>query len=110
MPTLTRKRVEQVRATDVHFIDNMLSVSLSDGRELSIPMQQVEWLQWLLKATPEQRAKWSFEPGGFAIYWEELDDGIELCHLLDMKPLVLSRKNGKMSRSTDQRKSVLELT
>ena len=70
MPTIKRKAAEQVRATHVHFIDNMLAVSLSDGRKLSIPMEQVEWLQWLLNATPEQRGKWSLEPGGFAIYWE----------------------------------------
>jgi len=35
-----------------------------------------------------QRANWSLEPGGYAIYWPDLDDGIEVCHLLDMQPLV----------------------
>jgi hypothetical protein len=44
-------------------------------------------LKWLAKATPEQRAKWTIEPGGFAIYWEELDDGIEISHLLSMRAL-----------------------
>ena len=41
----------------------------------------------LEKATPEQRAKWKIEPGGFAIYWEDLDDGIEISHLLSMQAL-----------------------
>jgi hypothetical protein len=47
----------------------------------------VEWLNWLVKATPEQRANWSIEPNGFAIYWEDLDDGIEVRHLMKMQPL-----------------------
>jgi len=87
MITLANKIAEQVGATDVRFIGNVLLVSLSDGREISVPMERVVWLNWLVKATPAQRAKWSIEPNGFAIYWEELDDGIEITHLLEMQPL-----------------------
>jgi hypothetical protein len=36
---------------------------------------------------PRQRANWKLEPGGYAIYWEDLDDGIEVCHLLDLQPI-----------------------
>jgi hypothetical protein len=70
----------------VRFDKNLLHVSLSDGREISIPIDQVEWLRWLVNATDEQRARWSLEPGGFAIYWEDLDDGIEVSRLLDLQP------------------------
>jgi len=87
MDTLASKIIEEVGATDVHFVGNTLCVSLSDGREISVAIDRVEWLDWLAKATPEQRAKWSLEPGGFAIYWEELDDGIEVRHLLRMQPI-----------------------
>ena len=87
MLTLANKVKKQVYVTGVRFIGNILYVSLSDGREISLPMEHVEWLQWLVRATPEQRAKWSIEPGGDAIYWEELDDGIEICHLLEMQPI-----------------------
>jgi len=45
-------------------------------------------LHWLAKATPAQQKNWTLEPNGFAIYWEELDDGIEISHLLGMKALV----------------------
>ncbi|MFQ5639033.1 MAG: DUF2442 domain-containing protein [bacterium] len=86
--TLTNEITEQVRATDVRFENEILNVSLSDGREVSNPIDTVEWLDWLHKATPEQRNRWSIEPGGFAIYWENLDDGIEICHLLNTQPLV----------------------
>ncbi|MCL0030062.1 DUF2442 domain-containing protein [Dehalococcoidia bacterium] len=87
MATLVSKVVEEVGAVDVHFVGNTLCVSLGDGREISVGIDQVDWLDWLAKATPEQRAKWSLEPGGFAIYWEGLDDGIEIRHLLRMQPI-----------------------
>jgi hypothetical protein len=87
MIILANKATEQVGATAVRFIDNILLVSLSDGREVSLPIERIEWLNWLVKATPQQRSKWSIEPGGFAIYWDELDDGIEVRHLLEMQPL-----------------------
>lgn len=86
MPTLARK-VEQVGAEDVRFVDDTLVVALSDGREVSLRLSRVEWLRWLAKATPAQQANWVLEPGGFAIYWPELDDGIEVCHLLAIQPL-----------------------
>lgn len=73
---------EQVAATKVRFEGDILYISLSDGREISLPIDRIDWLKWLAKATPEQRANWSLEPGGYAIYWEDLDDGIEVCHIL----------------------------
>ncbi len=78
----------RVGATDVKFINSVLSITLTDGREINVPMDRVDWLAWLRNATVEQRSKWSLEPNGYAVYWEELDDGIEICHLLEMKPLV----------------------
>jgi hypothetical protein len=78
---------EQVTAINVRFEENNLYISLSDGREMNLPIKRIEWLNWLATATPEERANWSLEPGGYAIYWEDLDDGIEVCHILAMEPL-----------------------
>ena len=86
MPTLARE-VEQVGAENVRFIDDILIVTLTDGREIRIPLDRVGWLRWLAQAPPEKRTKWSIEPGGFAVYWDDLDDGIEVCHLLTMQPI-----------------------
>jgi hypothetical protein len=77
----------QVQAKSVRFEGNILHLLLSDRREISLPIDQMDWLKWLASATPEQRAKWSIEPGGFAVYWEELDDGLEIEHLLSLQPL-----------------------
>ena len=87
MPTSTPDSTMQVHATDVRFSGNQLHVSVSDGREVIVPIDRVDWLRWLAAATPEQRANWSLEPGGFAIYWNDLDDGVEICHLLGMQPV-----------------------
>jgi hypothetical protein len=87
MPTLTNKKAQTVFATGVRFDKNMLYVSLNDRREICLPFDRIDWLDWLAKATPEQRTNWSLESGGFAIYWDDLDDGIEVCHLLSMQPL-----------------------
>jgi hypothetical protein len=35
----------------------------------------------------EQRERWSLEPDGYAVYWEELDDGIEVQHILEAQPI-----------------------
>jgi hypothetical protein len=87
MNTLTAKTAEQVRAKSARVTANALRVRLDDGREVSVPFTGVPWLKWLAKATPKQRANWSLEPGGYAIYWPDLDDGIEVCHLLDTQPI-----------------------
>ena len=69
------------------FEGNSLRILLSDGCEISLPMDQMDWLKWLANATPEQRSRWTIEPRGFAVYWEELDDGFEIEHLLSLQPL-----------------------
>ncbi len=87
MATLPTSLAGVVQATGVRFEGDRLYVSLSDGREVSVPLDKVEWLRWLAQASPEQRARWSLEPDGFAVYWEDLDDGFEIAHLLALQPL-----------------------
>jgi hypothetical protein len=87
MPTLADNAVDRCQATGVRFTDDTLWVTLSDGREVGLPLERIAWLSWLAKATPEQRTKWTIEPGGYAIHWDELDDGIEVCHLLTMQSM-----------------------
>ncbi len=85
--TTLNKVTEQVRVVNVQFVGDVLHISLNDKRDVSVPIKHVSWLKWLSKATPEQRANWSIEPRGFAIYWDDLDDGFEICHLLGMQPV-----------------------
>jgi hypothetical protein len=71
-------------AVGVKIIAERLVVELSDGREVSIPLGHIPFLQ---QATPEARANWHLEPRGFAIYWPDLAEGLEVRHLLDPQPL-----------------------
>lgn len=68
-----------VLATDVRFADEALLVSLSDRREISVPM---EWFPRLRDATLEQRNKWRFIARGIGIHWEEIDEDIAVTTLL----------------------------
>ena len=61
-------------------------IDLCDGSEIPVSLSKFSWLNWLANASPEQKANWSSEPGGFAIYWPDLDDGIEVQHLLYLNP------------------------
>jgi hypothetical protein len=82
MTTLLAKPTAQVCATGIRFSGERLIVALNDGRELTVPYKKISWLKWLAAATPKQRTGWTLEPGGHAVYWSQLDDGFEVCHLL----------------------------
>ena len=87
MSTLAVKTMRQeVSAVGVRLAAEKVYIALSDGRELGLPLS-LPWLGWLARATPEQQARWSLEPRGFAVYWEELDDGIEVAPLLSQYPV-----------------------
>jgi len=87
MITSTNEVETLVQVKRIRFENDIIHITLSDEREISLPLDQLDWLKWLAKASPEQRKKWTIEPGGFAIYWEELDDGIEISHLLSSQVL-----------------------
>ena len=72
-------QINNASAVDVKFVQDKVVVELEDRREIGVPLSRFPFLE---KATPEQRGRWSLEPRGFAIYWPDLDDGIEVAHLL----------------------------
>jgi hypothetical protein len=83
----SKRKSESTMATDVRFEGDVLCITLIDACEIRVPLDKAPELSWLARATPEQRANWSLEPRGFAVYWEDLDDGIEICHLLSMQAI-----------------------
>ena len=56
-----------------------LRVTLTDGRDVSIP---TSWYAWLHDATAEQQADLSIIEGGLGLWWEQLDDGLSVPGLL----------------------------
>lgn len=70
--------VESLRVTD-----DTLSVNLSDGRTIAVPLA---WFPRLLQATPEERNHWRLIGKGRGIHWEDLDEDISVEGLLAGRP------------------------
>ncbi len=74
----------QVAAVAVRVTADRIYIELSDRREIGVPLARFAFLQ---RATPEALAHWEIEPRGFAVFWPELGDGLEVRYLLDTQPL-----------------------
>jgi len=72
-------RAVNVLATGIRFDAERLHVQLSDGREISVPL---EWFPSLRDATDEQRNKSRLIGKGVGIHWEDLDEDISVEGLL----------------------------
>jgi hypothetical protein len=70
-------------AENVTVTNDTLSVDLSDGRTISVPL---EWFPRLVHATPEERKTWRLIGRGQGIHWEDIDEDISVEGLLAGKP------------------------
>jgi hypothetical protein len=61
------------RVLDVQFTDDTLSVSLRDGRVITVPLV---WYPRLLNAAPAQRGNWKIAGGGYGIHWPDLNEDL----------------------------------
>lgn len=59
---------DAIGASDVKFDDDMLFIELNDGRQIGLPFRKIKWLSWFANANVAQRAKWTIEPYGYAIW------------------------------------------
>jgi hypothetical protein len=71
--------LQNTTATAVEISDDTLSVDLIDGRTVAVPLT---WYPRLLHASPEERANWRLIGRGEGIHWPELDEDIQVAHLL----------------------------
>lgn len=69
----------QARAQKVNITYEELIVDLDDGRTISVPLA---WFPRLMHGTPKERANWRLIGDGQGIHWPELDEDIEVRHLL----------------------------
>ena len=67
------------RGLDVAFTEDALSVSLRDGRVISVPLV---WYPRLLNAAPAQRKNWKIAGGGYGIHWPDIDEDLSTEGLL----------------------------
>jgi hypothetical protein len=76
------------RVLDVAFTDDALSVSLRDGRIVTVPLV---WYRRLLNATPAQRNNWKIAGGGYGLHWPEIDEDLSTEGLLRGAPAPKAR-------------------
>jgi len=77
-------------AEHVTVTEDTLSVDLSDGRTISVPLA---WFPRLLQGTRKERGNWRLIGKGYGIHWEDLDEDISIENLL------LGRASGESQSS-----------
>ena len=77
-------------AEEVTVTEDTLTVELSDGRTISVPL---DWYPRLVHATPEERNRWQLIGGGQGIHWPALDED------LSVEGLLAGRPSGESQRS-----------
>ena len=70
-------------AEELTVTKDTLSVNLSDGRTISVPLA---WFPRLLHATQQERDNWRFVGKGHGVHWEDLDEDISVEGLLAGRP------------------------
>ena len=81
--TISAIELEIPSVLDVQVSEDTLTVELSDGRRLSVP---IEWYPRLVYATPEERNHWRLIGRGEGIHWPDLDEDISIEGLLAGRP------------------------
>ena len=103
MPT-SMVEIEVPNAESVTVADDTLSVDLSDGRTISVPLA---WFPRLVHASQEERKNWKLIGKGQGIHWEDIDEDISVENLLVGRPSGESQTSFKKwlgERSTGQSK------
>jgi hypothetical protein len=70
-------------ADRVRIGEDSLTVDLSDGRRLSVPLG---WFPKLEYATPDECANWRLIGKGQGVHWEDIDEDISVEGLLAGRP------------------------
>jgi hypothetical protein len=75
--------IEIPEAVDVKVTEDTLSVDLTDGRTICVPLG---WYPRLEHADAGERANWRLIGKGQGIHWEDIDEDISIEGLLAGKP------------------------
>lgn len=70
-------------AQSVEVTDNLITVRLTDGRTISVPLA---WSWRLCDATPAQRRKFEVIGSGQGIHWPDVDEDISVRGMLEGIP------------------------
>ena len=84
---------ESIMATTVSVTDDCLTVELTDGRSLTVPLA---WYPRLQHGSPAERSNWRPIGRGEGIHWPDLDEDISI------SGLVAGRPSGESAASLDR--------
>jgi hypothetical protein len=84
--------IRMSEALNVLLTDDTLSVDLSDGRSISVP---IAWFPRLLHSTEQERNNWRLIGRGQGIHWEDLDEDISIEGLIAGRPSGESQESFK---------------
>jgi hypothetical protein len=90
MNSLTTELFETLAIQQLAITDDTLSVDLSDGRTISVPLA---WYPRLLHGSTEERNDYRFIAGNSGIHWNQLDEDISV------KNLILGQPSGESQKS-----------
>ncbi len=93
MTSLTVELMELPKIQAIEITEDSLTVDLSDGRTISVP---VVWYPRLLQGSIQERSRWRFIGDGEGIHWIDLDEDISV------KNIILGQPSGE-SQSSFQR-------
>lgn len=82
--------IQAARAQNVIVSDEALTVDLTDGRTISVPLA---WYPRLLHGTSAERNQWQLIGDGEGIHWPNLDED------LSVEGLLLGRPSGESQSS-----------
>jgi hypothetical protein len=82
--------VRLAKAQRVTVTGDTLTVDLSDGRTISVPLG---WYPRLLHGTPSERGHWRLIGRGEGIHWPDLDEDVSV------ENLILGRPSGESQQS-----------
>lgn len=77
------------RVSGVKFAKNTLSVSLKDGRTITVPLA---WYPRLLYASTAERKNWRVAGGGYGIHWPDIDEDLSTEGLLRGAPAPVGKR------------------
>ena len=75
--------IEVPAAESITVTEDTLSVDLSDGRTISVPLA---WYPRLTYASKSEQNNWRLIGKGYGVHWEDLDEDISVEGLLAGKP------------------------
>ena len=80
---ISKIEIEVPTAENLTVTEDTLSVDLSDGRTISVPLA---WYPRLTYASQSEQNNWRLIGKGYGIHWDDIDEDISIEGLLAGKP------------------------